>query len=53
MREVDQDVQKIIPSFAAAYNVWEDRKTLRKISLVEINDIFKKNSFSGPKQELV
>ena len=41
MREVDQDVQKIIPSFAAAYNVWEDRKTLRKISLVEINDIFK------------
>lgn len=53
MEGVDEAVKRIIPSFNEAYDVWEDRKTLRKMSLMEINDIFKKNSFVGPKDELV
>ena len=46
-------VKRMIPSFGEAYEVWEERKTFRKVSLVDINMIFKKNSFLGPREEVI
>ena len=53
MVRIDKAIRKLMPSFSKINADWTKKKTLKRLTLQEINEIFIKHTFQGVENEVI